>query len=331
MNTFNSIIVLILINTCYATKYLEVIFAPKSIEFSDETQHQIKSSEISDFISLVLGNTLSNRFQWSAIRQITNVFDLPTISVTFITNQNQFNFQNSHKFPIIEESLDDINEQFNIISKRTAKRYSSSDEKPYLIKLDLPQYDLNDDLMNELNINRDTNDDNNQFNSLFAREISTIKHLLNSLSNLNKPINGIFIFSLNGLEQLRVNSNNETISKANQITQNMIEQAIRTFRSLNNDKVIVTVIEDDGIVLPHVRRTRDAKDLPSGNNINNATKLNLAHNYDPNFHVAFVLISFTTILIAIIIFGLSIAMWNMDPGRDSIIYRMTAQRIKKEQ
>jgi renin receptor len=63
----------------------------------------------------------------------------------------------------------------------------------------------------------------------------------------------------------------------------------------------------------------------------NNTIINLAHDYDPDFHTSFAMLAFTTILIALTVFGVSVAMWHMDPGRDSIIYRMTSQRIKKEQ
>ena len=59
--------------------------------------------------------------------------------------------------------------------------------------------------------------------------------------------------------------------------------------------------------------------------------LNLAYEYDPDFHVTFAIIAFTTILFALIVFGVSLGMWFMDPGRDSIIYRMTSQRMKKDQ
>ncbi|KAI1307245.1 Renin receptor [Halotydeus destructor] len=60
-------------------------------------------------------------------------------------------------------------------------------------------------------------------------------------------------------------------------------------------------------------------------------KLNLAHPYASDFHVAAALIFISTIIIVLSVFGISLAMWNMDPGRDSIIYRMTSQRMKKDQ
>lgn len=59
--------------------------------------------------------------------------------------------------------------------------------------------------------------------------------------------------------------------------------------------------------------------------------LNLAYAYDSDFHVAFAMLAFTGIIVALIVFGIALAMWNMDPGKDSIIYRATSQRVKKDQ
>ncbi len=59
-------------------------------------------------------------------------------------------------------------------------------------------------------------------------------------------------------------------------------------------------------------------------------KYNLADPVDPNYPVIFNIILWMSILIAVSVLAVSCGLWNMDPGRDSIIYRMTSQRIKKE-
>lgn len=61
------------------------------------------------------------------------------------------------------------------------------------------------------------------------------------------------------------------------------------------------------------------------------TEPNLAYVYDTDYHTAFATIGFTTVILLLAVFGVSVAMWNIDPGRDSIIYRLTAQKMKKEQ
>lgn len=58
--------------------------------------------------------------------------------------------------------------------------------------------------------------------------------------------------------------------------------------------------------------------------------LGLAPEYNPNFHVPFALVGFTTVVIVVSVFLIALGMWNLNPGKDSIIYRMTSQR-KKDQ
>jgi len=57
----------------------------------------------------------------------------------------------------------------------------------------------------------------------------------------------------------------------------------------------------------------------------------LAYEYSSDFHVAFAVIAFTSVVLGLALFAVALGMWFIDPGRDSIIYRMTSQRMKKEQ
>ena len=49
-----------------------------------------------------------------------------------------------------------------------------------------------------------------------------------------------------------------------------------------------------------------------------------------NFSAMFAVIAFITIVLLAAVFGISWAMWTMDPGKDSIVYQMTAPRMKTE-
>lgn len=65
---------------------------------------------------------------------------------------------------------------------------------------------------------------------------------------------------------------------------------------------------------------------------NNTNKiLNKAEFYSDQYPAMFNLLFWTTLLLAIAIFGISYGMFNIDPGLDTVIYRMTSQRIKKDQ
>jgi renin receptor len=58
--------------------------------------------------------------------------------------------------------------------------------------------------------------------------------------------------------------------------------------------------------------------------------IGLVGTVDESYAVIFNIILWGMIALALAIYFISYGIWNMDPGRDSIIYRMTSQRMKRE-
>lgn len=57
---------------------------------------------------------------------------------------------------------------------------------------------------------------------------------------------------------------------------------------------------------------------------------NLAYKYNFNYAVIFNIVLWLMIALAIAVIVISYNLWNMDPGYDSIIYRMTNQKIRMD-
>ena len=51
---------------------------------------------------------------------------------------------------------------------------------------------------------------------------------------------------------------------------------------------------------------------------------------DPDFPIIFNLWFWLMVVLFLAVYTVSLAMWYMDPGRDSVIYRLTQQRIKSD-
>lgn len=62
----------------------------------------------------------------------------------------------------------------------------------------------------------------------------------------------------------------------------------------------------------------------------NAKTLNLADDYDEDFPVIFNIMLWFSIALIFALISICMVIANMDPGRDSIIYRMTSTRMKKD-
>lgn len=59
--------------------------------------------------------------------------------------------------------------------------------------------------------------------------------------------------------------------------------------------------------------------------------VNPAEFYRDQYPAIFNILFWLTLILAIVIYAIAYNMWYMDPGLDSVIYRMTSQRIKKDQ
>lgn len=58
--------------------------------------------------------------------------------------------------------------------------------------------------------------------------------------------------------------------------------------------------------------------------------MNVANEYSDDFAPIFHIILWLMVFMALIIIYVTYGMMSMDPGSDSIIYRMTTTRLKKE-
>ncbi|GAA6110085.1 renin receptor isoform X1 [Tachysurus ichikawai] len=63
---------------------------------------------------------------------------------------------------------------------------------------------------------------------------------------------------------------------------------------------------------------------------NPGSPYNLAYKYNFEYAVVFNIVLWLMILLALAVIVISYNLWNMDPGYDSIIYRMTNQKIRMD-
>ncbi|KAB7500619.1 Renin receptor [Armadillidium nasatum] len=116
------------------------------------------------------------------------------------------------------------------------------------------------------------------------------------------------------------------VKEAIDLIRNALEQAVYVIRSLYKDRVIIFDAQVSS--QNHIRRRRD---VVIGAPQNDSTSYNLAAEYGEDFPVIFNIVLILSIILIVAIIAVSVSMAFMDPGRDSIIYRMTNPRMKKDQ
>jgi len=182
--------------------------------------------------------------------------------------------------------------------------------------------------LGSLNITRDSD-------LLFVGELYAIGQIVSIMKqsqalvlSLKSP--DLLHFTITGVRSLDLEYGPKSVQvkDAQRILSEFIDQVSVDFQSLYNGNVVIQVLtfvpsSDD---IPS-RRTRDI--LQTMDDTANLT-LNLAPVFTDMYAPIFNIILWVMIGLALAIFFVSYGMWNMDPGRDSLIYRMTSQRMKRE-
>jgi len=119
------------------------------------------------------------------------------------------------------------------------------------------------------------------------------------------------------------------VTEALTVIQNVLKRIETSLKKLYGDNFILFVITVD--YLNEVPKSRMGRSLLADDTQANSTTFNLSPSYDQDYPAMFNILLFVSLLLSLTVFAITLGMWHIDPGRDSIIYRMTSQRMKKDQ
>ncbi|XP_067143270.1 renin receptor isoform X1 [Centruroides vittatus] len=337
---------------CYSSgkEELIILHSPSSVKFSGN--EPIRSSVISDLFSASISFTLPKEDQWPDLEPV-NPFHRPEalfiMQIIGFDNNLDLNLDGNH---FLLENMGDVDAQYNILKYRTNNRYTS---KPVLVQFEadenlhssISEYPL---LLKDLPPNKEkrlkwikSDTELNQglkdetFNisvpndMQLLRELATVKALVNCISKhkslIVDGVPDIYWVKLSGLQNLIEEHGIDSyqVSEAVRLLRQTILEIIPVLKSAYNNLIMIAGITENSESHTLLKRTRNllAADLMSLE----SKELNLAEVWSPDFPVAFSIISFLAIVMILAVLGISVAIWNMDPGRDSI---MIGQRTKKD-
>ncbi|KAG8201877.1 hypothetical protein JTE90_027356 [Oedothorax gibbosus] len=347
----------LIISVCFASAVEEVVipYAPDSIKFL--SSEPVRSSYLGDIFSSMFGYTIRSNIEWNSLAEVSpwkRPEALVVLELLGFDNKIDLSVE-GNKFLL--ENVGDLGNQYDLIAHRTNERFfgkspvmlhmDMSDElhdskiaQPVLLKsvpadpkkrLELalmdPQLgDLVKDSIFNISIASDVK---------LLTELSTVREFLKAISvHKSDIVDGtpdIYWLKISGLDPI-VNLyglQSFQSTEAFRLLRQIIDEVERTMRTIYDDNVVIAVIKTNNIPLPlghKGRRLLESTTVsPTPSN-----KYNLAQTWDPMFPVTFTIILFVSIFLILAVLGVSLAMWNMDPGRDSIIYRMTSQRMKMD-
>lgn len=106
------------------------------------------------------------------------------------------------------------------------------------------------------------------------------------------------------------------------VLKSSIDELVTSADKAYKNKALITLIATSQSMHKRIRRATAADD--------DDKNFNIAPAYDENYPVVFNIIFWFSIVMIFSLLAISLAIGNMDPGRDSIIYRMTSTRMKKD-
>jgi renin receptor len=313
---------------------LTVFHHPKSLVFKGHDH--VKESILKEVYSTALGFSTEQYSNWNGLF-IEDPFNLAEAIVTIaVDGVSDIGTGKGHHFPL--KTDEDESNIYSALKRRILQRYPESDS--HLVRINLAdgleqvhKYEIFEKVKqdkpkkhvhNYLKVNVD--EDRN-----FLSEITLLNEIANQIEQSpivhDDNIPDIFWFKSESLHPLTdlYGENSTQVKEAKQLLNDVILTLNNAFNKKYNGKVLVSVVSSDAI---HTRRARNI--LETDTVKNSATLVHAAKYYSKDYPVIFNIILWFGVAMVFTLLAICIATATMDPGRDSIIYRMTSTRLKKD-
>lgn len=303
-----------------ASGELNVMKYPNSLSFKGD--QKLNTDSLADIVSVCLGQCVDDEALKFNGLYINNVFDLPQCAlVVIVEGVDHINFNSKVKtYQMIgsssEESMNAVSSELEssagvqtcsiVFDQSSDDRSSIADcfgEVPSQIAAFKGTSNLKPDLHLE---------DRN-----FLTHLERIKEIFSKHMTCSK-----------GTTLITMKISLEPIAKAHGEKSAALAEARKMLASVLEKGV--SAVSDDYLVLVAAEKeelNRAKREAVEGEK---AKDLNLATYYNEDYPVIFNIILWFMVVLGFSVLAICYAIGSMDPGRDSIIYRMTSTRMKKD-
>uniref|UniRef100_A0A673U230 Renin receptor n=1 Tax=Suricata suricatta TaxID=37032 RepID=A0A673U230_SURSU len=175
---------------------------------------------------------------------------------------------------------------------------------------------------------------NNEVDLLFLSELQVL-HDISSLLSRHKHLAkdhspDLYSLELAGLDEIgkHYGEDSEQFRDASKILVDALQKFADDMYSLYGGNAVVELVTIRSFDTSLMRKTRTI--LEAKEEKNPPSPYNLAYKYNLEYPVVFNMVLWIMIALALAVIVTSYNIWNMDPGYDSIIYRMTNQKIRMD-
>lgn len=299
---------------------LSVVYAPKALEFRGHSRLDVDS--LPDVFGASLGYSVSRPSEWDGLI-VRDPFNMAKGAVVIVAEGiDSLNLEGAHSYELfggsgsesIEELVQKTADHNGISTEMDLKESSDSFSTP------LGTVQPDDDEIEPQYLKTKSN----KADADFLRQLSFINGLgdllVTSTEVQSSPSVYIIRVSLEALLATHEPSS-KAIAEAKKMLINAIQELETAAEKAYDGDVVVGLITSTEAPLVRSRRQATEPETPD---------YNYAKKYDSNYPVIFNIILWFSVVLVFSLLAISIAIATMDPGRDSIIYRMTSTRMKKD-
>lgn len=301
---------------------LSVLFSPKALEFRGHARLDVDS--LPDVFGASLGYSVAKPTEWDGLT-VRDPFNLANgVVVVVAEGIESLKLENTHSYELYGGSG---SESVSELMHKTA------DHNGISFEIDLKE--SSDSFSTPLgNVQPDDDEvqpqylkpKSNKADADFLRQLAFINGLSDLLvtsTDENIPAVHIVRVSFEALLAAHEPSSPAVAEAKKLLATALLELQTAAEKAFDGAVVVGLVTSTEA---PLVRSKRQAEKPKQGE----TTDFNIAKKYDANYPVIFNIILWFSVVLVFSLLAISIAIATMDPGRDSIIYRMTSNRMKKE-
>ncbi|XP_071084453.1 renin receptor-like [Haliotis cracherodii] len=354
MTRFSVLVFCAVLSVSLAGQELVITHAPSYVTFQQQAD-QLHTSQVPKVLAHTLGLKTESDLGWKGLVQ-GSMFKRPKANVlmTIVTHPDQpLPLKKLAKFPVDDDvAFPDVEGVMNSLQG------TFLDQSPLMLDLhaDNNMFDLKteEQLFRKLpNSIRKLSDrlldadsiihklSSGSLNMTLKSDLSlmsemqmiadVMKTMTENPSMVKNKTPDLFSFTIYGLRNVadKHGLKSEQTKDATKMVSDFVDHVTDHFKSLYKDNVVVEVLS----AAPqkgHVRKVRSLMATTPAPSKPKSNSMNLADDYSQEYPAIFNIILWMMVVLAIAVYAIVYGMWYMDPGVDSIIYRMTSQRLKKD-
>lgn len=303
----------------------EIIFleTPRGVEFKGHDSVSVTS--LIDVYSACMGLTNEYTTSWEGM-YISNPFRLSKGVVNVVVDGSiDLDFPEISKFPLwIDEDVD-----YAYYSLKTNVEHRNSEKNSDFVYVKLSEGKAGIkafDSLNKIDLEyENTTYLNDPIYSNFINELALLNGIAQSVEiygHAFRPQYDIFWIKFSGLRGIDtfIDKKSPAALEAGKLLKKTLLRLSNGFTATNDNLVFTIMINSES----HIRKRRETQKSTGPQN------LNLAGKYSKEYAAVFNIILWFMVVMVFSLLAICIFIATMDPGRDSIIYRMTSTRMKKD-